>query len=238
MHIALGVITKPGGLTVSESLVSHLPIVVINPIPGQEEENAEFLVKNNVAIWIKKGDNIARALKELSRDTEKMKLMAKNAESLAKPNATTNICETLINEFEDINRIPNKLIVSILIKCKDKYLFIEQNKNDSAYPDSLHIVGGGIEDNETPEQAIKREVLEEVNIELDKVTPYDFDSDILMYKGKLTQLIFLRYTAEIKEICGSPASDAKKILWLDKKEILNYKHTEPSIRLLKKLNII
>jgi len=59
-----------------------------------------------------------------------------------------------------------------------------------------------------------------------------------MYKGKLTQLIFLRYTAEIKEICGSPASDAKKILWLDKKEILNYKHTEPSIRLLKKLNII
>jgi len=42
MHIALGVITKPGGLTVSESLVSHLPIVVINPIPGQEEENAEF----------------------------------------------------------------------------------------------------------------------------------------------------------------------------------------------------
>jgi len=45
MHISIGVITKPGGLTITESLVSHLPIVVINPIPGQEEENAEFLAQ-------------------------------------------------------------------------------------------------------------------------------------------------------------------------------------------------
>ena len=81
MNISIGVITKPGGLTITECLVSQLPIVIINPIPGQEEENAEFLVNNGVAIWIKKGDSIARSLKELSRDIDKMKLM-KNMHNL------------------------------------------------------------------------------------------------------------------------------------------------------------
>ena len=49
MAIANLVVTKPGGLTTSESLASHLPMVVINPIPGQEEENAEFLESKNIA---------------------------------------------------------------------------------------------------------------------------------------------------------------------------------------------
>lgn len=43
MSISDIVITKPGGLTTTESLASGLPIIIINPIPGQEEENAEFL---------------------------------------------------------------------------------------------------------------------------------------------------------------------------------------------------
>ena len=58
MSVSDLVITKPGGLTTTESLASGLPIIVINPIPGQEEENAEFLENKGVAIWIKKDDNI------------------------------------------------------------------------------------------------------------------------------------------------------------------------------------
>ena len=54
MSVSDLVITKPGGLTTTESLASGLPIIVINPIPGQEEENAEFLEENKVGIWIKK----------------------------------------------------------------------------------------------------------------------------------------------------------------------------------------
>ena len=54
MSISDLVVTKPGGLTTSESLASGLPIIVINPIPGQEEENAEFLESKKVAIWIQK----------------------------------------------------------------------------------------------------------------------------------------------------------------------------------------
>src|SRR5699024_1165492 len=42
MSVADLVITKPGGLTTTESLASGLPLIVIDPLPGQEEENAKF----------------------------------------------------------------------------------------------------------------------------------------------------------------------------------------------------
>lgn len=97
MSISSLVITKPGGLTTTESLVSGLPIVIINPIPGQEEENAEYLEKNGLAIWIKKDDNIARVLKNLYRHPEVLQKMKLNIKKYAKPDSTKDICEILIN---------------------------------------------------------------------------------------------------------------------------------------------
>jgi len=80
-------------------LVSGLPIVIINPIPGQEEENAEFLVKNGCAIWIKKkGSNISEILKDLFMNKETLEKMHENSLKLAKPNSTKNICEILLKE--------------------------------------------------------------------------------------------------------------------------------------------
>ena len=99
MSISNFVVTKPGGLTSTESLVSGLPIIVINPIPGQEEQNAEFLVNHGAAIWIKKEDNIARVLKNLYRDKEKFASMKKAAKKIAKPNSTKNICEILLENI-------------------------------------------------------------------------------------------------------------------------------------------
>ena len=98
MHISNIVITKPGGLTTTESLVSNLPLVLINPIPGQEEENAEFLVKNHLAVWIKKDDNIARALKNLYRHPEILNEIKENIPNFAKPNSTENICKILLED--------------------------------------------------------------------------------------------------------------------------------------------
>lgn len=239
MHISIGVITKPGGLTVTECLVSHLPIVIINPIPGQEEENAEFLVNNGVAIWIKKDDGIARSLKNLSRDIEKMKLMKQKAQELAKPNATENICKILVDEFEDVVKIPNRIIVSVLIKCKDKYLFIKENRKDNIYKNCLHLISGAIKNDETPENAIKREILKEINVPINKVVPFDFDTDILRYQGKLSQLIFLRYTAKIDDPNSVILeSDTDELLWLSKEDIKNYEFSAPTTNLLKKLKLL
>lgn len=100
MSVSKFVITKPGGLTITESLTSHLPIIIINPIPGQEEENAEFIEKNGAGIWIKKHDNIARHLKNLYRNPEILVNMKKACKNLAKPNSTRDICEFLLYNYK------------------------------------------------------------------------------------------------------------------------------------------
>lgn len=99
MSISMGVITKAGGLTLTESLVSNLPIAIVNPIPGQEEENAEYLVNNGAAIWVKKGDSVVRVLKYVSRNPEILSKMREKTKQIAKPNSTKDICEILLKNI-------------------------------------------------------------------------------------------------------------------------------------------
>ena len=99
MHICEFVVTKPGGLTTSESLACNLPMVIINPLPGQEEENAEFLEQKGVAVWLKKHDKIEEELYKILNDPEKLQKMKINARLLAKKNSTRDICETLLGKL-------------------------------------------------------------------------------------------------------------------------------------------
>ena len=96
MSISDLVVTKPGGLTTSESLSSNLPMVIINPIPGQEEENAEFLEENGIAIWIKKTDDPYKKLENLFSDEKKLADMKENTKKLARKYSTQNICDILL----------------------------------------------------------------------------------------------------------------------------------------------
>ena len=79
-----------------KALLLGLPIIVINPIPGQEEENASFLESKNVAIWIKKNDDVKSVLEDLFNSPEKMKKMKVNAKLLAKKNSCKDICDTIL----------------------------------------------------------------------------------------------------------------------------------------------
>lgn len=97
MSISDLVVTKPGGLTTTESLASGLPIVVINPIPGQEEENAAYLEANKVAIWIKKDDNVEEILNTLFSSPDKIQEMKIRARLIAKKNSTKDICKILLS---------------------------------------------------------------------------------------------------------------------------------------------
>lgn len=96
MSIADLVVTKPGGLTTTESLASGLPIVAINPIPGQEEENAEFLENSGVAVWLKKHDNYDKVISDLLSDEAKLRQMKVNTKLLAKKNSTKDICDIIL----------------------------------------------------------------------------------------------------------------------------------------------
>lgn len=98
MSVSDLVITKPGGLTTTESLASGLPIIVINPIPGQEEENAQYLQDQKVAIWLKKDDDIKTILTNLFSSPYDLKNMKIRARLLAKKNSTRDICKVLLED--------------------------------------------------------------------------------------------------------------------------------------------
>lgn len=96
MSVSDLVITKPGGLTTTESLASGLPLIVIDPLPGQEEENAIFLENNGAGVWIKENSDIKDILANIFSDSSKLQDMKIKARLIAKKNSTKDICEILL----------------------------------------------------------------------------------------------------------------------------------------------
>lgn len=64
------IITKPGGLTISEAIAKNLPMIVPFYIPGQEKENLDFLLKNGLAIYVSKMDSIKDLIESIMRNPD------------------------------------------------------------------------------------------------------------------------------------------------------------------------
>lgn len=91
-------ITKPGGITISEALVKKLPILITTPIPGQEERNARFLINEGVSVRITQCDDMDTLLEEILDKPQVMRNMSEAAAKLAKPHA----CEEIASLVEKL----------------------------------------------------------------------------------------------------------------------------------------
>lgn len=98
MQVADLLITKPGGLTISESLACNLPMILFDAIPGQEVENAEFLVKRNMAIKLNDPVNDAKIIDSLFKDRKRLEIMKFNCAQIDKSDVLSNLYH-LINEL-------------------------------------------------------------------------------------------------------------------------------------------
>lgn len=101
------IITKPGGLTVTEALACNIPMAIFDAIPGQEEENAEFLIKHNMAVRISDGNSCREAIVRLLEDNGKLENMKEACKSFDKNDSSKNIF-LLLNELIENNIIINK----------------------------------------------------------------------------------------------------------------------------------
>ena len=90
----------------------------------------------------------------------------------------------------------NKIIVHALIKCNNGYLVTKRSKEETACPEYWDIPGGLAEDGEMPKEALKREVQEEVNLDVEPTKIIHEDSN---YDAK-KDLVFIRlvYLCELK----------------------------------------
>lgn len=98
MHASDLLVTKPGGLTVSEALACGLPMAVFDAIPGQEEDNADFLATHEMCVRLKKDSDFAHEISSLLKEKERLHSMRENCRGFDKSQSIPNMLE-LINKL-------------------------------------------------------------------------------------------------------------------------------------------
>jgi processive 1,2-diacylglycerol beta-glucosyltransferase len=89
-------ITKPGGLTSSECLTMGLPMIIVSPIPGQEERNADYLLEQGVALKACDDNAVVWRVKLLLNDPDRLKIMRKNARIIGQPDSARTVLDTVL----------------------------------------------------------------------------------------------------------------------------------------------
>jgi len=95
MAISDIIVTKPGGLTASEALIKKVPMVLVDPIPGQETINADFLVKEGAAILCSHLPRIGKFVGDLLADPERLEEMRRAARKLARPDSALDVAREI-----------------------------------------------------------------------------------------------------------------------------------------------
>jgi processive 1,2-diacylglycerol beta-glucosyltransferase len=89
-------IGKPGGLTTAETLACGLPMVIVSPIPGQEERNSDHLLEEGVAVKCNEMTTIPYKIDSLLDDPLRVEEMRRKAFALSRPEAARTIVRTLV----------------------------------------------------------------------------------------------------------------------------------------------
>ena len=101
MAAATLLITKPGGLTCSEALAMQLPMLLLKPLPGQEEENANYLTQQGVALRLSDLSVLASITDSLLAEQEILQLMRRRARAIGKAAAAGTVTSILTDELNE-----------------------------------------------------------------------------------------------------------------------------------------
>ncbi len=96
MDAADCIVTKPGGITSSEALAKSLPMIIANPIPGQEDRNVEFLMNNGAAFKVSSTFPVDEAIYQIFTNKTRMRELKEIAGVLGKPDSTLKIVEFIV----------------------------------------------------------------------------------------------------------------------------------------------
>lgn len=100
MELASLIITKPGGMTTAESLAKGLPMLIVDPIPGQEMRNTDFLIKHGIGIRVDGPHDAAEEVELLLKTPARLRAMSNAAFGFSKPHATSDIVKLVLNKEE------------------------------------------------------------------------------------------------------------------------------------------
>ncbi len=89
-------VAKPGGLTASECLTMGLPLMILNPIPGQEERNADYLLECGAALKANSAAHLVFKIRRLLEDPSRLASLAAAARLSARPQAARTIAARVL----------------------------------------------------------------------------------------------------------------------------------------------
>lgn len=101
MDAADCIVTKPGGLTTSEALAKGLPMIMANPIPGQEDRNVEFLLNNGAAFKVSSTFPVDEALYHLFTNQERLDGIRKMVKILGRGDSAQKFTEFILSLDND-----------------------------------------------------------------------------------------------------------------------------------------
>ena len=101
MDAADCIITKPGGITTSEAIAKGLPMIMVNPIPGHEMRNAEFMLNNGLALYATKSFPLDEAVFSLFQHPERIAFLRSTIEIYARQDSAQHLCGFLIRKYEE-----------------------------------------------------------------------------------------------------------------------------------------
>ncbi|HEV8539260.1 MAG TPA: glycosyltransferase [Bacteroidota bacterium] len=99
MDAADVLISKAGGLTVTEAMVKHLPLIIFDPTPGQENRNAIYLMERGAAVSATSFTNLNFKLGQTIENPALLKRMKANAQQIARPDAAKDILEDILRQL-------------------------------------------------------------------------------------------------------------------------------------------
>lgn len=112
MAVADLVVSKPGGLTSSEVLAMGKPLFILNPIPGQEAANSDFLLERGAAAKANRVEDLPYRIEQLM-DSTKLAEMAKAAKKLGRPRAALAICSEVVKRMAARPQPPGTLDIEV-----------------------------------------------------------------------------------------------------------------------------
>jgi processive 1,2-diacylglycerol beta-glucosyltransferase len=92
-------ITKPGGLTSSECLAMGLPMIMVSPIPGQEDRNADYLLEQGAAMKACDVNAAAWRVNLLLNEPGRLELMREKARLIGRPDSARKVLDTVLGRI-------------------------------------------------------------------------------------------------------------------------------------------
>lgn len=129
-----------------------------------------------------------------------------------------------------------RVVVTTLVENGNSILFGKKKANVGPYPNTWHLIGGGVNEGESVIEAAKREIKEEAGIEVDIINSLGFDEDFEPNKdGEITHYIFLIFQGKYVSGELKPDDDIEYLEWIPKSKLSTLKLNRPTIKYFKRV---